>query len=107
MFRNQIARNVDVMLEQNPGLGGGLSNRDPENSLFLLLTPRRFKKPWGRSESRLYAYKYYEYKRNPESLAEDLRHRKGADWERIANRIGWLTWEDFRDVCEDCCPWLA
>ncbi len=30
--RNQIARNIDVMLEQNPGLKGGLDIRDPERS---------------------------------------------------------------------------
>jgi hypothetical protein len=103
-MRNQISRNVDVMLEPNPNLCPALNTRDPEKTLFLLLTPRLFE---DNRTSRLYGYKFNEYKNDPKSLQEDLSHRKHADWAAVSRRIGWLTWEDFREVNSDCCRWLA
>lgn len=103
VMRNQIARNIDVMLESNPGLCHPLNTRDPEKTLFLLLTPRIFK---DNSSTRLYGYKLEEYKSNPSSLEQDLPHRTGIDWNSISDRVGWLTWEDFKEVNQDCCRWL-
>jgi len=100
---NQIARNIDVMLEKNEKLCEPLNKRDPEKTLFLLITPELFKE---NPSSRLYGYKFNEYKTKPESLADDLPHRKNCDWESISSRLGWLTWEDFKDVNKDCCRWL-
>jgi len=64
VMRNQIARNVDVMLEKNPKLCPPLDKRDPKKTLFLLLTSGLFK---NNPSSRLYGYKFNEYKANGES----------------------------------------
>ena len=105
VMRNQIARNIDVMLENNGNLCKTLKSRKPEKTLFLLLTPKCFKEKenW---RSRLYGYKFKEYKNNPESLALDLPHREGVDWQVVSEKLGWLTWEDFKEVNKDCCIWL-
>jgi len=103
VMRNQIARNVDVMLEKNPNLCPPLNKRDPKKTLFLLLTPGMFK---HNPSSRLYGYKFDEYKTEPGSLRYDLPHRKECDWENISKKLGWLTWEDFREVNKNCCLWL-
>ncbi len=101
--RNQLARNIDVMLERNDRLCDPLNRRDPAKTIFLLVTPRLFK---DNPKSRLYGFKLNEYKSDPSSLAQDLPHRTDCDWKAISKRIGWLTWEDFRDVNKDCCQWL-
>jgi hypothetical protein len=101
--RNQIARNIDVMIESNDDLCPPLNKRDPEKTLFLLLTPRRFK---NSPFSRLYGYKFNEYKTDPNSLKRDLQHRTNFDCGAISERLGWLTWEDFKKVNENCCKWL-
>jgi hypothetical protein len=98
--RNQIARSIDVMLEKNPHLCPPLNRRDPDRTLFLLLTPEIFKMNPG---SRLYGYKFREYKNDPQSLADDLPHRSGFDWQSISRRFGWLTWENFKTVDKNCC----
>jgi hypothetical protein len=100
-FRNQIARNVDVMLEdgQEPKW---LARRRAARSLFALLTPRCFQ---ARPHSRLYGFLYEEYKRDPVALARDLLHRD-VNWPALARRLGWLTLEDVNEVLPDACPWL-
>lgn len=103
VMRNQIARNIDVMLEKNDTLCPPLNKRDPERTLFLLITPRLFRE---NPTSRLYGYKFNEYKNKPGSLAQDLPHRKDCNWQNISERMGWLTWEDFKNVNKDCCKWL-
>ncbi len=102
--RNQISRIIDVLLEENKHLCEPLSKRNPENTLFLLLTPQMFKIHPSR---RLYGCKFNDYKRNAESIAVDLPHRKNLDWLKIRRRLGWLTWEDFHRTNRDCCPWLS
>lgn len=104
VMRNQIARNIDVMLEKNPSLCPPLKNRDPEKTLFLLLTPRLFKEI---PASRFYGFKLNDYKSHPETIGLDLPHRKDYDWKKISQRLGWLTWEDCREVNRKCCPWLV
>jgi hypothetical protein len=103
LMRNQLARNIDVMLEKNPELCPPLDKREPESTLFLMVTPRVFK---DNPASRLYGYKFDRYKSDPFSLAQDLTHRSDCNWEDISKRLGWLTWEDFREVNDDCCKWL-
>lgn len=102
-MRNQIARSIDVMLDENKDLCHPLDKRDPEKTLFLLLTPQLFK---DNPTSRLYGYKFNEYKTNPNSLSVDLPHRKNCNWLNISSRIGWLTWEDFKKVNKGSCRWL-
>lgn len=103
VMRSQIARNIDVMLDSNPGLCPPLDKRDPEKTLFLLLTPRIFK---DNPRSHLYGYNFNEYWSEPSTLGRDLPHRKDCDWEAVSRRLGWLTWEDFREVNPECCIWL-
>lgn len=102
-LRNQIARNIDVMLEKNERLCPPLDKRDPEKTLFLLITLKLFK---DNLSSRLYGYKFHEYKTKPDSISIDLPHRKNYDWKSISDRLGWLTWKDFRNVNKNCCKWL-
>jgi len=102
--RNQMARIIDAMLDGNKTRCEPLCKRDPEKTLFLLLTPEMFKINPSR---RLYGYKFIDYKRNLDSLATDLPHRKTLNWLMIRRRLGWLTWEDFHRTNKDCCPWLS
>jgi hypothetical protein len=80
--RNQIARNIDVMLEDEKG-----------KTLFLLLTPQYFKDNPG---TRFYGYKMNDYLSSHLNLMADLYHRKNvepADWKNIIKRIAWVSWE--------------
>jgi hypothetical protein len=90
VLRNQIARNIDVMLEKNDGLCSPLNLRRPERTLFLLVTPKIFKE---NPSSRLYGYKMNEYLGNPNSIQVDLPHRN-CDWNKVSKKLGWITWED-------------
>ncbi len=101
--RNQIARNIDVMLDNTSRPGTELEKRNPERSLFGLLTPARFK---DLPHSRLYGWLIREYRSKPEALARDLSHRTGVDWPLLSRRIGWLTFEDFEASRPGTCPWL-
>ena len=107
VVRNQIARNIDVMLESNKKkLCDFLEKRDPKKSLFLLLTPKLFK---DNPSSRLYGYKIREYQdknKGVDALERDLLSRTKEELEKIPSRIGWLTWEDFKAVNNRCSPWL-
>jgi hypothetical protein len=101
--RNQMARIIDVMLEKNDNLCEPICRRNPERSLFLLLTPEVFK---INPSHKLYGCKFNDYKKNQKSLIVDLPHRRNLDWIAMRRRLGWLTWEDFHRTNEDCCPWL-
>jgi hypothetical protein len=102
-FRNQIVRSIDVMLENNSRLGLPLSKRDPDRSLFALLTPATFKQ---NPKSRLYGWLMEEYTKNPEALQRDMPHRETLDWKSITKRIGWLTYEDIEKMMPGACSWL-
>ena len=105
VVRNQIVRNIDVMLEKNGKLCDTLKKRDPNKSLFLLLTPKLFK---DNPTSRLYGYKIREYQdknKGVDALKRDLPHRAKEELRNIPSRIGWLTWEDFKEVNKKCSPW--
>ena len=101
--RNQLARNIDVMLEQNPLLEPPLRDRDPDKTLFVFQSPAMFKK---NPHVRLYGWLLQDYK-NPRAIARDLPHRGECDWTSVASRIGWLTWEDCEAVLPRSCKWLA
>lgn len=106
MTRNQIIRNIDVMLNTNNDLNTPLDKRKPENSLFLLATPETFK---VNPHTRLYGYKYFDYKNSPETISKELPHRN-LDTEQsidLSKRIGWTTWEELRRINNDCCKWLT
>jgi len=104
-MRNQIIRNIDVMLSQNENLATPLNKRIPDYSLFLLLTPKLYK---DNPRTRLYGYTFQDYKNDFQTIKSDLVHRNLdiAQCESISNRIGWITWEDLKSVNNDCCKWL-
>jgi hypothetical protein len=101
-FRNQMARSMDVMLEDGQG-SATLAARNAKHSLFALLTPRCFQ---ARPHSRLYGFLYEEYKRDPAALGRDLPHRD-VSWSALAQRLGWLTFEDVNEALPGACPWLT
>src|SRR4029077_19954110 len=74
--RNQLARNIDVMLEQNPLLEQPLRHSDPHKTLFVFQSPAMFK---TNPRARLYGWLLQDYK-NPDAIARDLPHRGGRDW---------------------------
>lgn len=100
IFRNQIARNVDVMTSKHEYSKSGdfRTKINPNKSLFLLVTPRHF---LNNPHSRLYGYKMEEYKKDPLAIKNDLPHRKDIndeEWKNISNRISWLSWNDLYNV---------
>lgn len=107
--RNQIARNIDVMISENDerkNLCPPLKLIKKDRILFLLLTPRMFKNNYP--FSRLYSYKMKEYRDKQlglSALQKDLPHRTEKELINIPNRIGWLTWDDFMHVNKNCCLW--
>ncbi|SHH73593.1 hypothetical protein [Desulfofustis glycolicus] len=94
-FRNQISRNIDVMLDDTALIGSFLEKRDPQKSIFSLLTPLCFKEY---PSSRLYGWIMQDYKNDPYALERDLPHRKQTNWDVLQQRIGWVTFEDFQEV---------
>jgi hypothetical protein len=110
MRRNQIARNLDVLIDdaQKPGtryegLEELIRMRQSCRTLFLLQTPRVFQR-LGRS--RLYWYKFHEYVASDEAIHADLPHRTEEECAGWPRRIGWLTWEDCHEADADLCQWL-
>ena len=105
VMRNQLARNIDVMLDANPGLPAPLSKRAPERTCFVLLTPEVFR---DHPHSRLYGWLLPSYQTDPLSLARDLCHRdrQALDWPAVSRRLGWLTFEDCECVTPGACSWL-
>lgn len=103
--RNQIIRNIDVMMSPNPELEEPLCNRIPDNTLFLLLTPKMYR---DNPTTRLYGYKFNDYKKHPESISRDMKHRDLSLNEsvEISKRIGWATWEDLKRINNNCCKWM-
>jgi hypothetical protein len=103
VYRNQLARCIDVMLERYRELPAAFGARRPERSLFALLTPASFR---ARPHSRLYGWLLEEYRSRPSAIARDLPHRTCPDWRIVASRLGWVTFEDIESQCPGACPWL-
>lgn len=107
-LRNQIARNIDVMLDSqtdHPRLGSVLKARKPQNTCFVLLTPEIFR---SNPTSRLYGWLLPEYQNNSKRLGEDLAHRDDvSDWSAVSKRLGWLTFEECESVTQGTCRWLT
>jgi hypothetical protein len=101
-IRNQIARTIDVMLEEpHKNAHEPLDKRDPEKSLFLLITPQLFK---DKPETRLYGYKMNEYRKDNSKIQEDIPSRNIPS--DMNSRIGWTSWEELKAINKDCCKWL-
>jgi hypothetical protein len=110
VMRNQLARNIDVMLDANPKLPAPLNTRRPDRTCFALLTPEVFK---HHPHSRLYGWLLPSYQSNPSALARDLAHRDAGageeivDWPAVSRRLGWVTFEDCERVAPGACGWLT
>jgi hypothetical protein len=110
LVRNQIARNLDVMLEgPSEGDPPQLRPRDARKSVFILLSPSMFKHESEHRSARLYGWLMQTYQSSAEALKRDLVHRVGRedepDWEQLRRRIGWLTWRDCEEVLPESCGW--
>lgn len=107
--RNQIARLVDVMLE-DAGPRAPLSARRPDLTALVLVTPELFRPPsvQGLDRSRLYGWLMPAYQdRESGLLADHLPHRNPKDLDGVGGRLGWATWEDFNAVTDGACQWLT
>lgn len=103
VLRNQMIRNIDVMLDRNDALRWPLNVRKPDTTCFVLLTPELFRE---NRESRLYGWLFDRYKSDPALLHKHLPHRNEADLATVPSRLGWLTWEDCDAAQPGSCPWL-
>ena len=106
--RNQLARIIDVVLDDSPSLEPPLDCRDPDRTYVVLVTPKLMspRGPAGAQRSRLYGWLLPEYQ-DPNSpvLAQHLPHRHG-ELSGIHARLGWVSWEEIDDVCPGSCRWL-
>lgn len=102
--RNQIARNIDVLMDRNSGLRSPLNKRQPDRSCFVLITPEIFKRD---PSSRLYGALMQAYRRDAELLHEHLPHRSPADLAGVPLRLGWTSWEQINTLNPGACPWLT
>lgn len=87
ILRNQIARTIDVTLEQNTRLQPPLSGRRPGRTCYVLITPDIFRK---NRESRLYGWLLPAYQQDPALLQRHLPHRQPAGLESVPQRLGGL-----------------
>lgn len=102
--RNQIARNVDIMLDEHAErrLDKVLRARRADRSCFVLITPELFKVNYT---TRLYGWLMEDYKK-PESLLRDLPHRSLDKLTSASSRMGWLTWQEIENIAPGACKWL-
>ena len=102
--RNQIARNVDVLLETNTKVKFPLTARRPDRTCLVLLTPEVFRdEPTGR----LYGTLMESYTHCTTLLRRHLPHRTEAELAGVPERIGWTTFEACRRIEPAACAWLG
>lgn len=102
-LRNQIARNLDVLLDANDRVQPPLNLRDPRRSCFVLLTPELFK---TNPASRLYGSLIPAYQSGTELLQQHLPHRTASDLQGVNTRVGWTTFEECNRILPGACSWL-
>jgi hypothetical protein len=105
--RNQIARNIDVMLEEpdKKKVRWPLRERVPARSCFVLVTDQMFESD---RQSRLYGWLMDGYKQDIDLLVKHLG-RSDRSRELLATvqpRLGWLTWQACNDIHPYACRWL-
>lgn len=101
--RNQLARNIDVLLDHHGTLQPPLTARCPERSFFVLLTPEVFK---ADPNSRLYGSLMTAYTQDRAALKAHLPYRSDTDLAGASKRLGWTTWEECRRILPGACGWL-
>lgn len=112
--RNQLARTIDVMLEDNqdwPRLDRRLRSRKPDLTYVVLLTPA-IMQPSGSThalgKNRLYGWLMPEYQDHTSGLLrQHLPHRSEHELAGAADRLGWASWEDCQAIVHGACPWLG
>ena len=104
--RNQLARNLDVMLDSR-NQRTPLKERRADLTSLVLLTPGAFRDDPGLRHSRLYGFLFDAYT-DPSTtlLARHLPHRDRAELTAVPARLGWASWEDCAAVVPGACPWL-
>lgn len=102
--RNQLARNIDVLLDDHPSLLPPLDMRIPDRTCFVLVTPNLFKED---PTTRLYGTLMQAYGRDSALLEKHLPHRDPEMLGNISERLGWATWEQVEALSPSACPWLA
>lgn len=102
--RNQIARNIDVLLDSNENVQSPLKERRPERTCFVLLTPEVFRKD---PSTRLYGSLMESYTHCTTLLRQHLPHRDEPLLSDVPGRIGWTTWEQCRRILPTACEWLG
>jgi hypothetical protein len=86
VLRNQLARNIDVMLDRQDNLPFPLDHREPALSSFVLLTPELFR---DHPRSRLYGWLLSEYRSRPEApRRRSAPSAGGLACGRPADRLG-------------------
>jgi len=106
--RNQILRNIDVMLESgadHQNLMEPLASRDPDRSCFVLVTPDHF---YRDRKLRFYGLIFDLYRSDPTAMDSvfDRSDRRGQA-EGASARMGWLTFEMCRKIDPRACAWLG
>ena len=84
--RNQIIRNIDVLLENS-------KNKSP---YFILLTPSIFKYDKYAKHSKLYSYKMEEYT-DPTKAIENMNRDSGLSIKKISKVKGKIFWATFEE----------
>jgi hypothetical protein len=102
--RNQIARTLDVLMDEHENLDPSLAARDPQRTCFVLLTPQLCK---DEPSSRLYGWLMDAYRKDDELLAKHLPHRDKSQLDGTSRRLGWLSWEECNLVLPGTCPWFV
>ncbi len=103
-MRNQIARNIDVMLDDRTHPVAPLDQRRPDRTLFTFVTPQMFRMS---PSSRLYGWLMKEYCSSPDSIARDLPNRNRDDWPHVATRLAWITWEQINAMLDNPYEWIG
>lgn len=100
--RTDIARAIDLMLEEPKGPSPFLERREVSRTFLLLVTPKMLKED---PRARLYGWLWHDYREHPERLSADLHHRSLVNWRQVTTRMGWATWEDCAEIVPGACPW--
>jgi hypothetical protein len=110
VLRNQIARIVDTLLDENPSLMFPMDRRIPQHSYLVLVTPEVFRHENDEDflGGRLYSWLMRAYRDSDDTLLRrHLSHRSPDQLADVPNRIGWATWDDMNLVLSGSCPWLV
>ena len=106
VLRNQLARNIDVMLQPNPNLEKPLTTAAPRAVLLRAPHARDLPQPPGKPPVRLADARLPAAVLLPCSVTCPTVTDAGTDLAAVASRLGWLTWEDCNEVLPGACPWL-